>query len=217
MIASKTPSGGLAEPVVLAFLVLAAAVLGWLHWKVLPQESAPRPLAFDFVNPMLDAEVGECVAVESESRPEEVTCVRVREPGVVLRPNDLELRLPRFGEMQRRAPYMVCELRYPPTGQGCDVPPVHRDLEVYALGGFGLPMTVPALLESIQPRWVERGGRYRFVYEIQMHRYGRFQQGAHILYVDPEQPVTGIVLRKDLSSQGRGFNVLYTPVACSKK
>lgn len=212
MNAGRSP--GFVEPMVLAFLLLAAAVLGWMHWKVLPERSAPPPLPFDLRNPMLDAEVGECVSLESERNPAEVDCVRVVPPAVVLRPDEAKAPVPGFGDLRRALPYLVCELRFPPPGKRCDDPDVDRAPEIYPLGGFGLPLSVPALLQSIQPRWVERAGAHHFVYEVQMRRYDQFLRGPVLLYLDPDQPVTGVIMRQDIVGQGGVQEVLFTPVDC---
>jgi hypothetical protein len=214
MSAAGRSSHGLVETLVVAFLALAAAALGWLHWKVIPERFAPIPLAFDLRNPMVDAQVGECQAIETEGTPESTSCQQVVEPGVVLRPDEGPARLPGTGGLRRSRPYLVCEYRFPPPGKDCNDPGATRQLGIYPLSNFGLPATVPALLQSIQPRWVERGGRYRFVYEVQMRRLGQFFQGPVILYIDPDEPVTGVVLRRDVVGKAPPRDHIYTAVDC---
>lgn len=214
MSASTHRGSGVVEPVVLGFLILAAAALGWLHLEVLPQRAVRQPLPFDLRNPMLDARIGECLAIESPSRPAEVNCLGVVAPGVVLRPAAAEGPTPGFGDLRRSRPYLTCQLRFPPPGKGCDHTDAQRGRALYPLDGFGLPVTVPTLLQSIQPRWVERAGRHRFVYEVQLQRYDPHLAGPVILYLDPDQPVTGVVLRQDLVGEGRRQDVVFTPTDC---
>ncbi len=209
MSADRRPSS-VAERVVAGFLTIALAVLAWIHFRVLPHEAAPEPEPFDLVNPMLDAKVGECVAIESETEPGVVTCVKVVEPGVVVRPNDAHQRLGLYGPLSRSLPYLVCRMRSPAPEKGCDDPDAREDWLLYGLDGFGMPLGEPVVLDSIKPLWVRRGGRYRFVYQVQLERYGRFIQGPVTLYVDPEESITGVVLRKEQSPRGMPADVVFT-------
>jgi hypothetical protein len=174
-----------------------------------------EPLPFDLKNPMLDAKVGECVAMESENRPGIVTCVKVVEPGVVLRPHEQRQRLGRYGDLSRAPPYLAAKYIYPPTGKSCDHEEAKREPVLFPLSGWGMRLTLPCALESIRPRWVERGPQFRFVYEIHVFRYGPYHQGAVALMVDPAQPVTGVVLREEQAGKDEMVDVIFTAVdAC---
>lgn len=204
--------GGIGEKVVVAFLLVAVGVLAWLHLKVLPAARPMEPLPFDLENPMLDAQVGECLAMESATHPGVLTCVSVIEPGVVLRPHLQKQWLPRFRDLSRAPPYLAAKLLYPPTGKACDHPEAKREPEVFPLSGWGLSLTTPCVLESIRPRWVERGPQFRFVYEVHLNRYAPHHQGALALMIDPDQPVTGVVLRLEPDGKGKVTDVVFTAV-----
>ena len=57
------------ERVVAAFLLAAVAVLGWIRFHLIPERAAPSRHEFDLQNPLLDAEVGDCVVAQSTSSP----------------------------------------------------------------------------------------------------------------------------------------------------
>ena len=204
------------ERVVVVFLLLAIGVLGWLHLRVLPSARPLEPLPFDLKNPMLDAQLDECVAMESEVRPGVVTCVKVVAPGVVMRPHEEKQWLPRYQDLSRAPPYLAAKLIYPPTGKPCDHEGAKREPELYPLSGWGMPLTLPCVLESIRPRWVERGPQFRFVYEIHVFRYGPYHQGPVRLMVDPDQPVTGVVLREEQAGKDDVVDVVFTAVDACK-
>jgi hypothetical protein len=213
----RRPSSGLGERIVAAFLFVAALALATIQFRIVPAATPPEPDPFDLLKPLLDAEVGECVGVESESQPGVVTCVKVVAPGVVVRPHLLRQQLGLFGDLSRSAPYVTCRLRFPPGDKGCDDPRAREEDDLYPLGGFGLPSTVKATIDSIRPLWVRRGGQDRFVYEFQLTRHGQYIQGPVVLYVDPAQPVTGAVLRKEQVGRGGVNEVVYTTAhACGE-
>jgi hypothetical protein len=195
VIAGAERSGRLTERLVVVFLVLAVGVLAYVRFEVVPAKAGPPPAEFDLRNPMLDARIGECVEVESTTRPGEIVCMEVVDPATVMRPRFGPDRVGPDEGVRRSPPYLVCRLRYPRRGSSCpgadDDPAV---LERFDLNGFGLPSSTLPLAETIRPLWVERAGRYRFVYEVALTLYAGVR-GVWIVYLDPDAPVTGTIYR----------------------
>ncbi|MFV1958164.1 MAG: hypothetical protein ACC662_02000 [Planctomycetota bacterium] len=203
----------LRERIVVVFLLLAILVLGTIYLHVLPSR-VPAPEAFDLRNAMLSAEVGDCVAVESESRPGDLNCVTVVDPGVVLRPaNEGPATVPAYGLVRRKPPYLLCGIRYPPGGKGCDEATGRQEAELYGLNDFGMPLSTHVELQSIRPRWTsEAAGRYRFVYEVQMMRYG-YLNGPVLLRIADGAPVTGVIQRIDTPGRERIWRTVFRPAS----
>ena len=53
--------GKAGEYITVIVLLLIVGFLGYLRFAVLPRQSAPPELEFDYTNPLLAAEVGDCV------------------------------------------------------------------------------------------------------------------------------------------------------------
>jgi hypothetical protein len=186
--------GTFAERLVVVFLVLAVAVLGYVRFVVIPDREPPRPLEFDLVNSMLDAQPGERVEMEEGDKPGVVTCMEVVAPGVVLRPPSGPDRIGPDSDLRHAPPYLVASLRYPPPGGGCDTPGVRSEIERFDLNGFGMPSSVAVNPSTIRPMWVRRGGSYHFVYEVVMTIYGG-AGGTWVSYLSSDAPVTGTLFR----------------------
>jgi hypothetical protein len=198
---AATRGSGLAERIVLGFLVLAVGVLGYIRFGVVSVRAGPSFEGFDLHNPLLDAEAGECVEVEATSRPGEIVCIQVQGTPV-LRPREGPERVGTDRDLHTAAPYLVCRLRYPPTGRGCSAAAEGREeLERFDLNGFGMPSSTEVSLSAIKPTWVQRGGRNYFAYEVVMDRYGA-ASGPWVLYVDPSAPALGLVFREHQTVRG---------------
>jgi hypothetical protein len=196
------PATGLGERIVVLFLVLAAVVLAYVRFRVVPERSGPEAREFDLSNPMLDAKVGDCVEVESTSHPGEVTCFQVREPGVVLRPRQGPARVGNERGLRGALPYLLCRVRYPPAGKDCaSEGDAREDVERFNLNAFGMPAAANVEVTAIRPRWVQRGGRFRFTYEVLLMRYGE-SAGPWVVYLSPDAPVTGTIYRINAAPGG---------------
>lgn len=194
--AAPSTSSILSERVVLLFLLVAALVLSWIYFFVMPGEHRPSDETFDLRNPLLHAKLDECVQIESTSTPGHVVCLRVTEPGVVLRPRNGPEGLGMNRGLHRSRPYLACALRYPPPGASCSDPTAGRDeIELFDLNGFGMPYSLDVSLDVVRQVWVQRGGRYLFVYEAQLTQYGPVSR-TWMLDIHPDAPVTGIVRRR---------------------
>jgi hypothetical protein len=210
---SPSPSGGLSERIVLVFLCAAAAVLGWIYFRVMPEKRLPEPEPFDVRNPLLLARPGACVAIESTSQPGVVVCARVRDEGVVLRPRRGPERLGIYRGLLRSRPYVACSLRYPPPGTSCaEASGGREDLELFDLNGFGMPYGIEMGVERLRPLWVQRGGRQLYVYEVQLTQYGPSAGRAWSVYLDPGAPVLGTVLRRQGTDRGEVHETIFTSV-----
>lgn len=195
-------SSGITERVVLLFLVASCLVLGWIYFAVMPGDRAPDLPPFDFRNPMLDAREGQCVQVESVTRPGNVACMKVREPGLVLRPRNGPDRLGIYNGLRRSRPYLATGLRYPPPGASCaDAASLREDIELFDLNAFGMPYSLDVALDQIRPLWVKQGTRFLYVYEVQMTQYGRAARTWQ-LAIQPDGPITGIVRRSHTAESG---------------
>jgi hypothetical protein len=178
---------------VFTVLVLAAmaAALGFVRFHVLPQQEDPEPLAFAWVNPMLDARPGEKAVFFRKENPGQVSCSVVRPEGVVLRPHDGPDRIGPHGDLRQALPYLPCSIREGRrAGASCDGP--ESDTVLYALNYFGMPGDTYVRVDSIRPRWMSWGGRDLVVYEVVFERYGALG-GRWTTYLSEAAPVAGLV------------------------
>lgn len=212
MSAARSSRAG--ERLIVAFLLVAAVVLLMVFVKI-RRPAAQGADAFDFRNPLLGARVGECVSVKSREQVTDVTCLRVIEPGAVLRPfSEGPESVPTLGRLRRAPPYLLCQVRYPPPGRTCIDEGGREEYEALSLNAFGMPSSTTVEIQSIRPtwvRWASQGDRYVFVYEIQLMRFG-YLSGPITLYVDPLHPVGGVIWRRDTGSQGQAYNTVFTAV-----
>ena len=211
MSASAPPRTGssLTERIVAIFLLAAGLVLFYVYTEVVPARTPLAPEPFDFKNPMLDAQVGECVVLDATSMQGELICVRVREPGVVVRPRSGPARLGIYRDLHRSRPYLACGLLYPPPGRSCAEADGREEVELFDLNGFGMPYGVDVSLDGITSRWVRKGGRDLFVYEAQLTQYGPASRTWYVS-LHPSAPVTGAVLRRHTTERHQMFETLFT-------
>lgn len=201
----------LTERVVLMFLLAAVAVLLYVYVGILPGQDPLVPQPFDLQNPMLEAEVGECVVIESTTNPGDLVCLKVCPPGIVLRPRWGPSKLGIYRHLERQRPYLACALRYPPPGKDCsDAGTGRHEIELFGLDAFGMPCGVDVALDAIRPMWVEHGGRHLFVYEVQLAQYGPAAR-TWFVYLHPGAPVTGTVLRRHTADRHRVHDTFFTP------
>ena len=58
-----------------------------------------------------------------------------------------------------------------------------------------MPYSLDVTVDAVRPLWVQRGGRFLFVYEVQLTQYGAVGR-TWFVDVHPDAPVTGIVRRR---------------------
>ena len=179
------------ERFTLIVLLAMTFALGYLRFVVLPDQEAAPPLAFEFVNPMLDARAGERVLFFSAENPTVQTCSVVRPEGVVLRPGKGPERIGQHEGLRRRLPYLACSIKS--ARRDVDVcGGAEIDTVLYALNFFGMPMDTMVRVDSIRPRWMRWGERNLVVYEVVFERYGSLG-GLWTTYLAAEAPVAGLV------------------------
>lgn len=210
-VGSPAASGStLSERIVLLFLVAATVVLAYVYFWVVPSRYRAPGEPFNLVNPMLDAEIGECVAIESTDMPQVMTCLRVREPGLVLHPREGPERLGIYDDLHRARPYLVCAMRDLPASKTCaDAGRGRETIELFDLNGFGMPHSLHLMVDSIRPAWVQLGGRHVYVYQVQLRQYGRAAR-TWLVHLHPDAPVTGTVLRRYGTERGLMHWTIFT-------
>lgn len=212
--AAPSTSSILGERVVLLFLLVAALVLSWIYFLVMPGASRPTDDTFDLRNPLLDAQVGECVQIESTSMPGRVSCLRVSEPGLVLRPPAGPADLGIYHGLRRSRPYLACKVRNPPPGVSCsDEGKGYEEIELFDLNGFGMPYSLELALDEVRQVWVQRGGHYLFVYETQLTQY-RPVSCTWMLDISPDAPIAGIVRRRHTVRDGTEMEIFTAAEDC---
>ena len=81
------------------------------------------------------------------------------------------------------------------TGRDCTEGEGHQEIVLFDLNKFGMPKDMDLALDGITPRWVQKGGKYLYVYEAQLTQYGP-AAGVWFVSLHPTAPVTGAVLRR---------------------
>ncbi len=202
-------STSLTELVVVIFLAVAAVALPFIYFVVIPSRASLEPKPFDLKNPMLSAKVGECVVLDTTPSQGGVACIKVKEPGLVLRPRSGPARLGAYRDLKRSAPYLTCGMRNPLPGRDCSEAEGREEVLLFDLNAFGMPLNLNVALDFIKPRWVEKGGQTLFVYEAQLTQYGPAASGWFVS-VDPAAPVTGTVLRRH-ATEHQMQQTIFTP------
>ena len=202
------------EWIVFFFLLVAALVLVFVYFRVRPLGPSDSGRAFDLVNPMLDAQVEECVLLKPSTGSGTPVCIRVTEPGVVLRPRKGPPRLGTYGDLRRRRPYLATGIRFPPPGRTCaDVVGEREEVELFGLNDFGLPYGLDVALQSIRALSVEIGGHHHFVYQAELRQYGLAARQWYVA-LEEDAPVTGTVLRRNDKPHGIDTTLFFPAEDC---
>ncbi len=219
--APSSPPGPVERVVALALaaiLVVLVLVLADLGHAAAASPAAP----FDFENPLLFAQSGQCVEIVDESLPEESQRLVVSSLGPVLRPYRGPAKIDGWAsaiwkDPREFPPYLVCERRNsssaPPVAPGS--PPPRPDPLVFPLNNFGLPLEAPCVLRSIRPATVRWQGRTRSAYEVDLMRYVSVE-GPWIAWMAKDVPVLGTMKREYPSRGAPGTNaqVFLVPPDC---
>jgi hypothetical protein len=208
--AARSSSSGGVERVVALSLAVMIAVLAYVYVDRVRFEVPVRPPPFDFVNPMLAAQPGECVEVAGADAAD-LRWLVVRAPGVVKRPFRTEAKLPgwtsqRWPDPKGFLPFLLCDARSataartPAPAPG--TPPARDEPYVFPLNGFGMAIDAMGVLDSIAPTTLNWNGQRRKCYAVGIRRYG-LVDGPWILYVAQDVPVLGTMMRKYLRGPGQ--------------
>jgi len=199
---ARRASGGGAERIVALALAVMAAVLGVVYIDLARAEPKDLHPPFDFVNPLLSVQTGECVEISSPSEPEFSSWLVVRSPGKVLRPHRGETKVPgwsspRYPDPKSYPPFLVCDARPAPvvrrSAEG--LPPRKDEPYLFPLNGFGLPVEALGVLRDIGQTEVTWGGQKRRAYVVGLMRYGQVE-GPWLIYMAQGVPVLGTMSRK---------------------
>lgn len=198
--AVRPPASG-AERIV-AFALLAMAVVLLLVWvSERRRPPAPPPPPFDWQNPMLLAQPGQCVEVSEDTTPGSAVWLTVRPSGVVQRPFGAAKGLvgwisPRWPDPTTFPPYVACDARSAPGA----VPPVgsplpRSEILVFPLNSFGLPLETTAVLRSIEQGEAIWNGQTRPAYLATLRGYAD-APGMWTVFLSKDSPVLGVMRRE---------------------
>ncbi len=204
----RASSGGVERVVALALAVMIAA-LAYVYLERRAAATPPPPLSFDFENPLLKAMPGECVEMASADDPHAAWFI-VRAPGVVKRPYATDVKIAgwsnlRWPDPKGFLPYLLCVVRPAVASKGgppASGPPIRDESYVFPLNGFGMDLSAMGVLQDISPVTIEWGGQRRKAYAVGIQRYGAVD-GPWILYIAPDVPVLGTMMRTYLRGPGQ--------------
>ena len=183
------PSGLLAVGVLVTMIV----ALSYVRFVLLPSQARPDELVFDFRNPMLDAVPGEQVLQGRADDPSQEYCIVVRPEGVVTRSHEGPERIGLQRDLRRTPGYLACSVRDVDRQRGgCGGPEAERDVLLYGLNTFGMPIDANVVVQTLTPQRLRWGERTVEVYRATFQRYG-LQAAAWSTWLTNEAPVTGAV------------------------
>lgn len=206
----RTPgsSAGLERVVALA-LGAMVAVLALVLVDVSRAATPERPPDFDWQNPLLLAQPGQCVEIGDSSSPGISTWLAVRAPGVVLRPFDGPKTIagwshPALVDPRTFPAYLLVETRRPPEpDRPAGLPPEKESPYVFPLNSFGMPIEARVVLLGIEPVKVPWNGQTRRAYAVQLSRYDSQMGGPWVVYTSKEAPVLGTLRREYTPKAGQ--------------
>lgn len=205
-------TGRTGERITVFVLFLIAAFLAYVYFVFLPQQAQGREIVFDYENPMLRAEKGDCVRLQTSDNPGAESCLLVRER--VERPVRGPEALPGgYVDLHRTLPYLLLELHLEGgAGQGCSGP--KPDYTLRALNNFGLDPDSQVVVERIVPVWAKwSGGKEGVLYEVTMRRYQR-SESTYVMYISPDMPVTGLVKQEQITKDAPPVRVFFQEIDC---
>ena len=205
--AARSPASGL--EIIVAFALLAMAIVLLFVWVDQRRRPEVRSLpAFDWENPMLNAQPGQCVEVSEDTTPGSATWLTVRSPGVVLRPFEAAKSLtgwinPRWPDPKTFPPYLACDERPAPSGApAMGTPPARSELLVFPLNSFGLPLESTVVLRSIEQGEAGWNGQTRPTYMATLAGY-LDAPGMWTVFTSKDAPVLGVMRREFFIGEGR--------------
>jgi len=213
--AGAAPDGALTgragEVITVVVLLLLTGFLAYLAFVVIPGQAPPEELPFEYDNPLLAAQPGDCVAGQASLDPGHEMCFLVTDR--VERPARGPERLPGYEGLKRLPGYLVLELHdMGDRASGCG-----GDLEEIVLRGFnqfGLDPVSQVAVDSIRPVWMSYGGKEDILYEVVLVRFD--VPGTYVMYVSPEMPVMGLVKQERFTEGGSVERVYFREVPCPR-
>lgn len=199
------PVSGLDRIVALA-LAAMALVLAMVFLDLRRSPTLPPEEVFDFQNPLLSAQPGQCVEVATDGVPNSAARLVVRPEGVVLRPQDLARGIPdwlnpRWPDPRVFPAYLLCEQRPAPTvPTATGAPPPRGEVLAFPLNGFGMPLENTVVLRGISQTTVSWNGQTRRAYLVYLMGYTD-SDGPWGIYVSKDAPVLG-VMRREFTGRG---------------
>jgi hypothetical protein len=220
-LAPAPPRGASGVERIVAIALAAMAVVLLLVWVDLLRTATGGPvLPFDWQNPLLDAQPGECVEVSDASLPGEKVWLVVREPGVVLRPDSGPAAIEGwrsvvYPDPRRFPPYLVCEARRAPApgAAAAQIPPSRSEALVFPLNGFGMPLEALCALNDMQTQAIDWAGQRHRGYAVGLRRYGKLE-GPWILYMSKDAPVLGTTKRVYFHGRDEMTQSFLVPEGC---
>ncbi len=194
-------------------LLLIAAFLAYVYFVFLPAQAHGRQIDFDYENPMLKAEKGDCVRAQASDDPGREMCFVVQ--GRVERPSRGPETLPgHHTDMRRSLPYLILDLHSARGGvKGCSGEEPHVTLR--ALNNFGLDPQSQVVVERIVPVWAKwSGGKEGVLYEVTMRRYKT--DNTYVMYISPDMPVTGLVKQEVISKKVAPERAFFHEIDCGR-
>ena len=206
-------TGRTGERITVFVLFVIAAFLGYLYFVFLPSQAKGREITFDYVNPMLRAEKGDCVRAQASDRPGSEMCFVVRDR--VERPAKGPDTLPgSYNDLRRTLPYLILDL-YVEGGQGRGCGSGQSEITLRALNNFGLDPESQVSVERIVPVWAKwSGGKEGVLYEVTLRRFKR--DSTNVMYISPDMPITGLVKQELIEKKAAPARVFYQEIDCSQ-
>lgn len=216
---APAPAASALERIVALALAAVFVVLVLVLVDLSREATSAPALPFDFENPLLFAQAGQCVEIVDESTPEAQRLV-VRAPGPILRPYHGPEKIAGWvsavwPDVRSLPPYLVCDLVRPGSASQPGSPPPKPEPYVFPLTNFGMPLEAPCVLRSIRPAMVRWQGQTRRGYEVDLVRYGMLE-GPWIVWMSKDVPVLGTMKREYPSRSGPANNaqVFLVPPDC---
>jgi hypothetical protein len=201
--APATSSSSSLERVVALALAAMALVLGLVVKERLVTPARVEEEPFDFVNPMLSAQPGQCVEISTDGTPYSAALLYVRPQGVVLRPHSAppidDWINPRWPDPRVFPPYVLAEQRAAPGAPPvAGAPPNKPEVLVYPLDSFGFTLEQTVVLRGIQKAKVQWNSQTRDAYVASFMGYVD-SEGPWIVSLSKDAPVLGVMRRQFIS------------------
>lgn len=213
------PSSGTERLVALALGVLGAVLaFVYVDLRRAPPPAGPPP--FDFVNPLLSVQAGECVEVASSAQPDHASWIVIRTPGPVLRPHTSGKKVvgwssPQHPDHRALPAYLVGDVRPAPTARGGGeyLPPGRDEPHVFPLSGFGLPIEAMGVLHDIGHTEKVWGGQRQRAYAVGLKRFGKVE-GPWVVVMAQGVPALGTMSRTFIRGTSNETQVFRVPETC---
>jgi hypothetical protein len=201
----RRPATSGVERVVALALAAIALVLALALREIRRAPAGEPEEPFDFRNPMLSAQPGQCIEVSIDGVPHSAAWIAVRPEGVVLRPADVASIKgwinPRWPDVRVFPPYVLAEQRAAPGAPSAsDDPTTRAETLVFPLDSLGFTLEQTVVLRGIERKKVSWNGQTRDAYVAYFQGYVD-SEGPWSVYLSKDAPVLG-VMRRDFVAPG---------------